>query len=259
MSGYWLLRRVARTELLSYLWPTHQHFFSTLRIHLDDIFIVLLLGVILWWRLGHVIFYDLGYYLSNLMEIVQINKWWMSFVWGILGVMIWLRYIKQKYSLSRRDFLLFGDFILLAVPLWSLLWRIGNFFNQELIWKELSLLWSDNLVVILDKLNLIHIYTLRDNLPRVNINIIQSLFEWWVLLLLSWSIFIYMYIYHKSKVWLISWVYMMAYGVIRFFMEYLKDLPDQEIYWIFSVSQLLSIGLVFLWIYVLYIRRISAH
>lgn len=253
---YILLSRVVRTPSLQYLKNDHKPLYTLLHSHLDDVFILLMLGVIVWWRLWHVIFYDWWYYSNHLLEIIQINQWWMSFVWGILGVMIWLLYIKQKYSLSRSDFLLFWDFILLVVPLWSLLWRIGNYLNQELIGRPIDELpvyiWD-----VIQRMWLDTTYTARDTVVRVNINYIQSIFEWWVLLVLTWIIlvFVYMNAEVKTQVGTIAWYYFIWYGVIRFCMEFFKDLPTNEMYGIFSVSQLLSFLLVILWIYVLMRRR----
>lgn len=243
MAWYIVLSRVARTPKLQHLHNSHQPLFTLLREHLDDIYIVLILWVILWGRLWHVLFYDFAYYIRHIPEIIQINKWWMSFVGGILGVMIWLIYMKQKYKLSRRDFLLFWDFILLVVPLWSLLGRIGNFLNQELIGKPVS----DVPVYIsslLESMNLTTIYTQWDTIVRVNINYIQSFFEWWILLILTRVIFCALYMKKWVRVGTISWWYLIGYGFVRFWMELLKDLPVQEMYGIVSVSQLLSIGLI---------------
>lgn len=220
---------------------------------LDDIFLIIILWVIVGGRLGHVLFYERSYYSQHLLEIVQINQWGMSFVWGICGVVLWLLYLVRKHSLTREELFLFGDMVLLIVPVGSLLGRYGNYLNQELIGKEITKI-PENIASILQSLWLTTVYDQRDSLERINANFVQSLWEWALLLIFWWSIFLTLY-RKNIRPGLIAGVYMIGYALVRFGAEFLKDLPEHEMAWALSVSQRLTIVLVMFGVWVLFLRK----
>ena len=258
LSGYTFLRLITRSSFFQRNKQEYQGLYHILADDLDDIFLVMMLGVIVWWRLGHVFFYDRAYYSQNLMEIIQINKWWMSFVGWVIGVILGLLYLYRKHRLTGKEFVLFGDLVVLVVPLWSLLWRLWNWFNQELYGKSLAL-FSESFPVIGSKIKeygLTRVYDTVDSLTRIDTNIIQSAWEGWVLLILVWFLFIFFVRKEKPLIpWLISWSFLIWYWVLRFFFEYLKDLPSAELYGAFSISQILSRIMILAWIIVLLLRR----
>ena len=269
VSGYAFLARLPRHSMFA--WGdvsknTFPQLYSLLQHNVDDLFLICMLGVIVWGRLWHVLFYDLAYYSTHLLEIVQINKWWMSFVWGIIWVVLWLIYITRKHALSWREFRLLGDMVLCIVPIWSALGRIWNMLNQELIGRKMSDIAassSEYMVYIWELIQtnwLTKIYDRRDTIERVNVNLIQSMGEWVLLFLIVWWLFLTIYRKSdrrekRSQIYpgLIAWVYMIGYAVVRFWVEYLKELPDVEMYGMFSVSQWLMCVLFLLWLSVLWI------
>lgn len=220
---------------------------------LDDVFLVIMLWVILWWRLWHIVFYERAYYSQNLLDIFKVNQWGMSFVWGICGVLLGIRYLFRKHKLTRDEIFLFGDMILLIVPLWSFLGRYGNFLNQELIGKEITKV-SEWIVTLFQSLNLTTVYDQRDTLERINTNIFQSLAEGWILLLVGRIIFLTLYRKSDVSPWLITGVYFIGYAVARFLAEFLKDLPEYEILGMLSVSQWMTIVLALVGWYILFSR-----
>jgi phosphatidylglycerol:prolipoprotein diacylglycerol transferase len=56
----------------------------------------------------------------------------MSFVGGVIGVVLGIFRLAHKIKLPWKEMLLLGDIILCIVPLGSMLGRIGNYLNQEL-------------------------------------------------------------------------------------------------------------------------------
>jgi phosphatidylglycerol:prolipoprotein diacylglycerol transferase len=56
----------------------------------------------------------------------------MSFIGGSVGVILALVAYRFFFKLSRKEFLLLLDCILVVVPLGIFLGRLGNFLNQEL-------------------------------------------------------------------------------------------------------------------------------
>ena len=101
--------------------------------YLDDIFIAIMLGVLIWWRLWHVFIYNFWYYIDNLWEIFAFQQWWMSFIGGIVWVVILVSiYLSWIRSYSLYEIMWVFDIIIVMVPFGILVWRIGNFINQEL-------------------------------------------------------------------------------------------------------------------------------
>ena len=54
----------------------------------DDLISYLIIGIIVGGRLGYVLFYNLKYYLNNLIEIPMIWKGGMSFHGGLIGMIL---------------------------------------------------------------------------------------------------------------------------------------------------------------------------
>ncbi len=70
----------------------------------------------------------------------------MSFVGGFIGVVIALIRSMRKRKLSWQELLILGECVLCVVPLGSLLGRVGNFLNQELVGRTVASLsqgWQD--------------------------------------------------------------------------------------------------------------------
>jgi phosphatidylglycerol---prolipoprotein diacylglyceryl transferase len=96
---------------------------------LDDLLFYGVLGVILGGRLGYIIFYKPGYYLSNPLEIFYVWQGGMSFHGGFLGVLVAMVLIARKYQMP---WLKITDFIAPLVPTGLAAGRLGNFINGEL-------------------------------------------------------------------------------------------------------------------------------
>lgn len=238
LFGYWFLWRVATKNRMNNYAQVQQ-----VLIHQkDDLFLACLLGVIVWWRLGHVFLYERSYYADHLLEIVLINQWWMSFVWGVIGVVTALWILIKRRKLSFESMKVLWDLVLCIVPVGIFLWRIGNGLNQELRWKPLSVL-SDSLANVFMSLWLTRIYPMVDTVLRVDTNMIQALTEWLLTWILVWCLLLW--VYPKRKVaWLISWIFLIVYGLVRYRVEPLKDLLINEMVWPLSISQRVMIGFV---------------
>ena len=248
-------------------WFAHKRVFVGLpRVHRllstgrDDLFLACMLGVILWGRLGEIILYDSAYYRQHPEQMLAFWSGGMSFLWGVIGVVVALLYIKRRYRLQREDFGALGDAVVTIVPLGSLLWRIWNFLNQELIGRPVSelpvWLWS-----ILDSLSLTYVYDRVDDIVRVNSNILQSIGEWLVLGIIVRIFFSSYYLSagrgdasRKTQSRPLPYgrvgaVFLIWYGVIRFVMEFFKDLPQSEVYGVLSWTQVLVIPLIIIGIW----------
>lgn len=232
LSGYLFLEWIGRKKLLTSFPRLHDLF----TVHLDAFVLWVIWWIMLGGRLGHVFLYDRWYYSMHLWEILQVRQWGMSFIGWVGGVVLVLLGMRHYYKLSARDFLLLGDIVLCIVPLGILLWRIGNFLNKELYGLpiESSSSWFDFLVrwwLAVD-------YGI-DATPtmRINTNIVQSLGEWLIPLLIGQWLFFKQIVRRHFRPWLISWWFFIVYACVRFFAEYLKELPAHEMYASLSISQ----------------------
>lgn len=109
------------------------------REQIDDLIVWMALGVVLGGRTGYVLFYDLPYYLSHPVAIVQIWHGGMSFHGGMIGVVavIWL--FCRRHGLS---ILGVGDVVVCAVPIGLFFGRIANFINGELFGRVTNVPWA---------------------------------------------------------------------------------------------------------------------
>ena len=96
-------------------------------------------GVILGGRLGFVLFYQPGYYLSHPLEALKVWQGGMSFHGGFLGVVVaaYLFFRAEKIPLLPA-----ADLLAIATPPGLLLGRIANFINAELWGRATDMPWG---------------------------------------------------------------------------------------------------------------------
>ena len=217
---------------------------NLLTIDLDSFFIVLILWVLIWWRLWHVFIYDFQSFVWNWLDVFKVWQWWMSFIWWITWVIIWISIFAWKKKFTLKEFWILLDLCAVIAPLCIALWRLGNFLNQELYWIEfMNRLWlSGNIIEILTSLWFLHVYPKVDDLLRINTNFLSILFEWLMLFICLVIIFIKQFKSKKWSIWKISKIFLLWYSIVRFLLEYLRNDSQSEFIWYFSKSQW-----VFLW------------
>ena len=105
----------------------------------EELLTWVVLGVVLGGRLGFILFYEPGYYLSNPGQILQLWNGGMSFHGGFLGVVLaaWL-YCRKHAIVPLR----LADALALATPIGLGLGRIANFINAELWGRPTDLPWG---------------------------------------------------------------------------------------------------------------------
>lgn len=128
LLGYFGLAWIGRQKWFAAK-PQVQYFLSE---GLENLILAIALGVLLGGRLGHVLIYGNGYYFQHLGEIFKVREGGMSFIGGILGVILSISLLCWAKKLTKKDFLLLFDLILIFVPLGIFFGRFGNFLNQEL-------------------------------------------------------------------------------------------------------------------------------
>ncbi len=120
--------------------------------------------------------YGNGYYFQHFGEIFKVWEGGMSFIGGILGVLVSVAVLCMLKRLTRKDFLMLFDLMLIFVPLGIFFGRFGNFLNQELYGIPISELpnWLNQ---IFSSLGLVHQYAKIDELQRVNTNFLSMILE----------------------------------------------------------------------------------
>jgi len=95
----------------------------------DDLIVWVALGVVLGGRIGYVLFYNLGTYLSHPLEILAIWRGGMSFHGGFLGSVLATVLFARSRGLNPLALL---DMAAVVTPIGLFFGRIANFINGEL-------------------------------------------------------------------------------------------------------------------------------
>ena len=105
----------------------------------EDLMTWIILGVILGGRLGFVLFYQPGYYLSHPVEILRIWQGGMAFHGGLLGVIVATWAYAARHGIAKIQM---ADLVAYTVPTGLLLGRLANFINAELWGRPTELPWG---------------------------------------------------------------------------------------------------------------------
>jgi phosphatidylglycerol:prolipoprotein diacylglycerol transferase len=134
LVGWRLVLRAAKTPRL---WRNETPVMTAAQI--EDLLTWVILGVILGGRIGYVIFYQPGFYLSNPAQILRVWEGGMSFHGGALGVIIAAFIYTGRHKIARVSA---GDLVALGIPPGLLLGRLANFINAELWGRPTELPWG---------------------------------------------------------------------------------------------------------------------
>ena len=242
LVGYEIVYRIFRHEGARESW-------------VGSLFIYVVVATIVGARLGHVFFYDWGYYSQHLGDIPKIWEGGLASHGGTLGIMIaiWL------YSrwVTRKPMLWTFDRLVVPVGFVAALIRVGNLMNHEIYGCETSLPWGfrfvDNLGAWMNGAE--PVFTA----PSHPTQIYEAAFY-----LLTFAICMVMYWRYRAqeREGLIFGVFMLGIFVPRFFIEYIKNVQEPwEIAMRDSIGldqgQLLSIPFIALgiWLIIRAMRR----
>ncbi|TNF22318.1 MAG: prolipoprotein diacylglyceryl transferase [Rhodobacteraceae bacterium] len=105
----------------------------------EDLMTWVILGIILGGRLGFVLFYQPGYYLSHPAEALMIWQGGMAFHGGLLGVVLAGWFWSARNAVPR---LSLADTMALCAPPGLLFGRLANFVNAELWGRPTEMPWG---------------------------------------------------------------------------------------------------------------------
>ena len=192
----------------------------------DDFVTYLIIGIILGGRLGYILFYNIKYYLNNLLEIFFIWEGGMSFHGGLIGVIISTYIFGKKYEINK--FLLL-DYISITAPIGIFLGRLANFINGELVGKMTNVSWGV-------------IFPNVDNNFRHPSQIYEAFLEGIVLFLIM-NVFFF---WKKYRPGICSFMFLIFYGTFRIIAEFFRE-PDSHIGYVvgeISMGMVLSIIMI---------------
>ena len=170
----------------------------------DDLIFYCMLGVILGGRLGYVIFYGWHQLISDPLYIFRIMEGGMSFHGGLIGVIAALWLYGRKID---KDMITMMDFVAPIVPLGLGFGRIGNFINGELWGKPTNVVWSF-------KVNGVSLHATQ---------LYEAFLEGLVLFIILW-----IFTDKERPKMQSSAVFLIGYGVFRFFIEFYR-VPDAHL------------------------------
>ena len=225
----WILRKLRQNNITV---PSKEEF--------DSFMFLAIVFVVVGARLGHVLFYDLEYYIKHPLEIIMIRNGGLSFHGAVLSLFLYIfAYVKRKAIKWR----IMTDVLVIAGALGIGIGRFANFMNQELYGK----VTSSDLAII---------FKYVDNMPRYPTQLFESFFEG---LLNFWILFV---LFRFKGVKIIgtgnpSALFCIIYSSARFVIEFYKDV---ETYTFFNsidltIGQILSILMFFCGIFMLKFDR----
>ena len=188
----------------------------------SDLLFYGVLGVVLGGRLGYVLFYNPGQYLSRPLEIFAVWQGGMSFHGGLLGVVVATVIFCRRRKLP---ILLTGDILVTSATIGLGLGRVGNFINGELWGRVTDLPWA-------------MVFPGGGRLPRHPSQLYEALLEGFVL-----------YLLHRRKVaeGVPFFCFFIGYGLFRFMIEFVRQ-PDAHLGFLWggaTMGQLLSLPMIF--------------
>jgi len=246
ITGYFFLRYIWKKKFFS-KYPKLQKLLTK---QTEDLIITAIIWVIIGWRLWHILIYDITYYIQHPIEIIAIRKWGMSFIWWIIWTTISISILAKIKKLTKKEFWLLTDMIIMIVPIWILFWRIWNFLNQELYGIIFSNTYnfSEQIITLLKNIQILHIYTNIDTNLRINSNFIASFLEWFITLSIVLTTGLTLIKKQKLTAWFLSWIFLSRYSIARFILEYIRQDSQAEFIWPFSKSQYFFIIFFIIWL-----------
>ena len=195
---------------------------------IDDLVFYVTLGIILGGRIGYVLFYQPGHYLTQPLDMLAVWRGGMSFHGGLVGVLVatWLFARKQGYA-----FFELTDALAVATPIGLFLGRIANFINAELWGRVTDMPWGV-------------VFPTAGPEPRHPSQLYEAGLEG--LVLFAVMLWFARQPYGPTVRGRLSGIFLIGYAVARILVEFFRE-PDVQIGFLFggiTMGQLLSLPML---------------
>ncbi|MBT8382729.1 MAG: prolipoprotein diacylglyceryl transferase [Ignavibacteria bacterium] len=193
----------------------------------EQLAVYMIFGTVIGARVGHCLFYNPEFYLSNPIEILKVWEGGLASHGAAIGIIIALfLYAKKKKDISLLWIL---DRVVIVVALAGSFIRLGNLFNSEIIGKVTEVPWA-------------FIFSAIDELPRHPTQLYESIAYFLIFLIL-------LFIYYKKKKdlsdGLLFGLFLVLVFTFRIFVEFVKENQSSfEAGMTLNMGQILSIPFV---------------
>jgi phosphatidylglycerol:prolipoprotein diacylglycerol transferase len=217
--GWWAMRRLVRLPPAVATTPL-----------VDDFLTWATLGVVLGGRLGYILFYQPGAYLSQPLAIFQVWNGGMSFHGGMLGVVVALiLYCRRNHI----PLLGFADRLSIVSPIGLGLGRCANFINGELWGRPApGVPWA--MIFPRDP----------DQVPRHPSQLYQALLEGVALFLVVFTLSRWQRV--RARFGFLTGAFLIGYGIARIIGEFFRQ-PDDFLGYLWqgaTMGQILSFPMI---------------
>ncbi|AHX05086.1 prolipoprotein diacylglyceryl transferase [Ehrlichia japonica] len=215
--AYWYIRKIDKYKVFD-------------KESYDSIMSWWVISMILGGRIGYILLYNLDFYMHFPIEMFKLWNGGMSFHGGFVGIISGMYIFCKRNKINVLSALDLGT---CAVPVGIFFGRIANFINGELYGKVTDI-----------KFGMVFPGS-GDSLYRHPSQLYEAFFEGILLFIVMNSLFFFTNIRASSG--MLSAVYCVWYGVVRFFIEFLRE-PDVQVGYIFfnqlTMGQLLSLFMI---------------
>ncbi len=191
-----------------------------------DFSVWLIVGGLMGARLGHIMFYNLPYFLANPKEIIMINHGGLSSHGLAIGLLLTAWVYKKVKKIDLKNYL---DLMVVPIPFLAGCIRIGNYFNSEIIGKPTDVPWGVYFARVDSEMVLRH--------P-------QQLYEAATcFIIFGITLFVYKKIQPKKSQLYTFYFFILTYFSTRFLLEFTKEphnIPD----FFLTTGQMLSIPFI---------------
>ena len=214
VAGYFIMSAIFRKE-------------NRPKTDLEQLSVYMIFGTVIGARLGHCLFYNPAYYLSNPIEILKVWEGGLASHGAAIGIIISQYIFSKKYK--NYDLMWILDRIVIVVALGGSFIRLGNLFNSEIIGRPTEVSWA-------------FIFTSVDDLPRHPTQLYESV-AYLIIFFVLWMI--YQKGNGKTKKGFLLGLFLILVFTFRFFVEFLKENQSSfEAGMALNMGQLLSIPFV---------------
>lgn len=202
---------------------------------LDQLLMYMALGTIIGARLGHVLFYDFGYYITNPLEILMVWHGGLASHGAGLGILFALYKFSKKYKFN---YLWLTDRMVIVVALSGFFIRLGNLMNSEIYGIATNMPWG--FIFVRE----------GETIAKHPTQIYEALAYLLIAALLVW--------FYYKKIWfskqgVIFGLLLIILFSFRFLIEYIKNPQAEfEVGLPLFMGQILSLPFIFVGIYLMY-------